>query len=48
MNTYKAAIIGCGDESMHHADAYREAGIPVVAGAIAAELLRSLTKGEAY
>lgn len=33
MSTYRAAIVGCGDQSVHHAHAYAQAGIPVVAGA---------------
>lgn len=33
MSNYTAAIIGCGDMSVHHAAAYKEAGVSVVAGA---------------
>ena len=33
MSNYTAAIIGCGDMSVHHADAYRWAGVSLVAGA---------------
>jgi len=33
LSRYRAVIIGCGDQSVHHARAYNEAGIPVVAGA---------------
>ena len=37
MNTYEAAIIGCGRMSLHHADAYKKVGIPLVAVADIAE-----------
>ena len=33
MKTYRAAIVGCGDVSPYHADAYAQAGVEVVAGA---------------
>lgn len=33
MKTCRAAIIGCGDVSPYHADAYAQAGVEVVAGA---------------
>lgn len=46
MTRYNAAIIGCGRMSRGHAHAYRELGIPIVAGADISEEALSRAKDE--